>query len=323
MKETEILNSIKKVIKAEACSLQELLGSIDRSYTKVAKAIYACKGNLIVVGMGKSGYIGRKIVSTMISVGTKALFLHPSEACHGDLGILSKNDIVLIISNSGQSEEILNLLPSFKALKLKIIAMTARKDSILTKNCDYTLWIPVEKEACDMNLVPTNSSLVSLAIGDALAITLMKMKNFSQENFSKFHPAGSLGKRLSLQVTDLMLIKKEIPFVFADTQFIEIIDSITQSAINATTVVNKKMHLLGLITSYNVRKVLMENKNIHTINATQMMNKNPIVFSTNKTAYEALLFMKKRDKVLNVLPIVENKKLVGILSLQSLLKAGL
>jgi arabinose-5-phosphate isomerase len=323
MKEKQIIASMKEVLNAELGCLKQLLEVIDESYAKVVQAIYRCEGKLVVSGMGKSGHIAKKIVATMNSVGTKAHFLHPAEACHGDLGIISSEDIVMLISNSGETEELLNLLPSLKALNIPLIAISARKESSIVKNCHYFLWMPIKKEACSMNLVPTSSTLVSLAIGDALAITLMKMKQFQQEDFARFHPAGSLGKRLSLSVADIMLKDSNIPCIAANQKLTEIITSISEGTINATAVVDEKMNLLGLITGYNIREVFLEKKDIYNISASQIMNSNPVVFSAGAKAYDAMVFMKQGGRILNVLPIVEEKKLVGILSLQDLIRAGL
>lgn len=323
MKDTKILESIKNVISIELSCLKQLLGVLDENYVKAVEAIYRCQGKLIISGIGKSGYIARKIAATMTSVGTKSYFLHPTEACHGDLGIVSNEDIIIFISNSGETEELLNLLPFLKERQVPLIVISARKESTLAKSCHYFLWMPIEKEACSMDLVPTSSTLVSLAIGDALAITLMKMKNFHQENFAYLHPAGSLGKRLSLNVSDIMIKNSSVPCVNAEQKLPEIISSISEGAINATAVVDKNMNLLGLITGYNIRKVLSEQKDIYKVVAHQIMNSKPITFPVDTKAYDAMVFMKQGERVLNVLPIVEDKKLVGILSLQSLVKTGL
>lgn len=323
MKDSQILSSLKEVVQIELASLQLLYKKIGKNYLQAVKSINKCKGKLVVMGVGKSGYIAKKIAATMTSIGTPAHFLHPTEACHGDLGIVAKQDVVLLISNSGETEEIINLLPSLKTQKIPLILISARKNSTLAKACQHFLWLPIEKEACSMDLVPTSSALVSLAIGDALAITLMKMKDFRPEDFARLHPAGSLGKRLALQVTDVMIKGSSIPFIIPEQKIQEVISCISQGGINAAAVVDKKMKLLGLITGYDIRKMFSLKKDIYTITAKQMMNKKPTTFSVNNTAYDAMLFMKKTPQVLNVLPIVEKQKLVGILSLQSLIKIGL
>ncbi len=324
MKDSVILANLKEVLAIELSCLQRLLGSIDNNYIEVVKAIYSSRGKLVIVGMGKSGYIAKKIVATMVSVGTKASFLHPSEACHGDLGILTSQDLVMLISNSGETEEVLNLLPFLKCLKIPLIAVSARKNSSLVRNCHHFLWLPVEKEACSMDLVPTSSTLLSLALGDALAIVLMKMKNFHKKEFAQFHPAGSLGKRLSLNVADLMLQGSKMPVVTSKQKFEEVVCSISQGMINATAVVGDHMELLGLITSYNLRSIFAEQrKDIYSVTAKEMMNNKPVTFRIDAKAYDALSFMKSSEQILNVLPIVDACKLVGILSLQSLIKAGL
>lgn len=323
MQDSQILECFKEVVQIELASLQNILGVVDKNYLQALQAIYNCKGKLLIIGVGKSGYIAQKIAATMTSVGTAAQFLHPTEACHGDLGVITKQDIALVISKSGESEEIVYLLPFLKAFKIPLIAVSARKESTLAKACHHFLWMPIEKEACSMNLVPTSSTLVSLAIGDALAITLMKMKKFNQQDFARFHPAGSLGKRLSLKIADMMLKPPTMPFVTPDKGIQEVIDSISQGGINASAVVDKEMKLLGLITGYNIREVFSKKKDIYSITAKQMMNSNPVTYPVSNKAFDAMHFMKNAATVLNVLPILAGKKLVGILSLQSLIKAGL
>ena len=323
MKNSQILKYFKEVLQIELASLQKLLDVVDKSYIQVVQTICECKGKLLVIGVGKSGYIAQKIVATMVSVGTPAQFLHPTEACHGDLGVVSKHDVALLISKSGESEELVYLLPFLKAFKIPLIAVCARKESTLAKACQYFLWMPIEKEACSMDLVPTSSTLVSLAIGDALAITLMKMKKFTKQDFARFHPSGSLGKRLSLSVADIMLKPPSMPFVNPKHSIQEVIVSISQGGINASAVVDGEMNLLGLITGYNIREVFSKKEDIYSITAKQMMNTKPITYSAINKAFDAMHFMKNADTVLNVLPILEGKKLVGILSLQSLIKAGL
>ena len=224
----KIQQEILRVISIELECLKELSSCIDNNYTKVVQLLYKSKGKVIWVGMGKSGHIAQKIASTMSSTGTPACFLHPTEACHGDLGIISPKDIVIFISKSGESEEIARLTLALKKIKIPLIAICSRKESTLAKEVDYLLYLPVKKEACSINLAPTSSTTLALVIGDALAMVLMKLKGFTKENFAKFHPAGSLGKKLLLQVEDVMKKGTENPTVHINEIFAKVIIAITK-----------------------------------------------------------------------------------------------
>ena len=295
----------------------------DNHYTKVVQLLYKSKGKVIWIGMGKSGHIAKKIASTMSSTGTPACFLHPTEACHGDLGIVSSKDIAIFISKSGESEEITKLAVSLKKIKIPLIAICSRKNSTLVKQVDYLLYLPVKKEACSINLAPTSSTTLALVLGDALAITLMNLKGFTKEHFAKFHPAGSLGKKLLLQVEDVMKKGAENPTVHINETFANVIISITNGKSNAVSVVNDKNELVGLITGYDLRELFQNKKDPSKITAQQIMNKNPITFPAKSSAYDALLFMKQSKKSFNTMPIVDGTDPVGMLNLQDLVKAGL
>lgn len=318
-----ILNSIKKIISTELSSLEYLLTTVDDNYSKVISLLYNCKGKLIIVGVGKSGYIAQKIAATMTSAGTPAFFLHPTEASHGDLGMVAVDDIVIIISNSGESEEIMRLLPSFKRLKCPIVAICSRTKSTLAQKSDYLLKMAFTEEACSINMVPTSSTLVSLVIGDALAVTLMEMKKFGKTNFAKVHPAGSLGKRMLLKVEDLMRQQKNTSTVTKKSTFQQIILAISDGMVNAVPVIDNQSKLLGLITGYDIRQVFQKEGDLTTFTAEKIMNKKPITYPAGSSAYDALLFMKQSNKSFNVMPIVDGEIVVGMLSMQDLVRSGL
>jgi len=233
-----MLERAKKVLKIEADAITALIGRLDGNFTGAVEAILACKGRVVVTGMGKSGHVGNKIAATLASTGTPALFLHPAEGIHGDLGMVTKGDVVIAISNSGETEEIVKLLPVFKRLGVKVIAMTGGKGSTLAKAADVTIDVGVEEEACPMGLVPTASTTATLAMGDALAITLLDRRGFKEEDFACFHPGGSLGKRLLLRVEDLMHTGDAVPVVSEGAGMREALFEITSKKMGITVVVD-------------------------------------------------------------------------------------
>ena len=261
----KIQQEIRRVISVELNCLKELASSIDNNYTKVVQLLYKNKGKVIWIGMGKSGYIAQKIAATMSSTGTPSCFLHPAEACHGDLGIVNSKDIAVFISKSGESEEIANLIPSLKKLKIPLIAICSRTDSRLAKQADYLLHFPIKREACSINLAPTSSTTLALVIGDALAVTLMHLKGFTKAHFAKFHPAGSLGKKLLLQVEDIMKKVTENFTVHLNETFAKVVIAITNGKSNAVCVVNDTKELAGLITGYDLRNVFQNKKDLSQV----------------------------------------------------------
>ena len=317
-----IQDSIREVITTELDSLTCLIDKIDENYTKVVELLANCKGKVVFVGVGKSGYIAQKISAMFISIGIAACFLHPTEARHGDLGIVSSDDVVILISNSGESEEIINLIPSLKNFSCPLVAICSRADSSLAQNCDYLLCLPVKKEASFLN-IPTTSTTLALVVGDALAVTLIKIKGINKNNFAKLHPAGSLGKRMLLKVEDLMRQGKNNPIIHKSTNFSKIILAISSGMVNAVSVVDDKGELAGLITGYDIRNAFQKKTDLDKITAEQIMNPTPTTFPAASSAYEVLLFMKQNKKPLNVLPIVKGNIPIGMLSLQDLVRAGL
>lgn len=266
----------------------------------------------------------KKISSTLSSTGTPSVFLHPADAAHGDAGIISGEDIIIAIGKSGESEELLNLIPTIKNIGAKLISMTANVDSKLAQESDVVLITPVLKEACPLELAPTSSTTIALILGDAIAMCLMELKNFKRENFALYHPAGRLGKRLSLKIDDVMRKDKDLAKVLPDTKLENILTEITVKRQGATGVTDSSGILLGIITDFDIRKKLKEGKLDSSISAEQLMNSNPTLFLSGSNAYDVLKQMESRPNPISVAPIVDNsKRLIGIVSIHDLLQKGL
>lgn len=319
----ELLEDAKKVLQIEAESILDLINKIDTNFIKALKLLYECKGRVVITGMGKSGIIGEKIAGTLASTGTLALFMHPAEGMHGDLGMISRMDVLIAISNSGETDEINQLLPSIKRLGIKLIAMTGNINSTLAQNSDVVLNVGVREEACPLGLVPTASTTATLAMGDALAIALLKKKGFKEEDFAMLHPGGTLGKKLLLKVEDLMHTGKEIPKVTTQTLMREALFEMTSKRLGVTTVVDDKDRVVGIITDGDLRR-LIENKkdeDIWDIKAEQVMTRNPKTISANVLAATAVAKMEEYS-ITSLLITNKQKKLIGIIHLHDLLKAG-
>jgi arabinose-5-phosphate isomerase len=267
--------------------------------------------------MGKSGLIGKKIAATLSSTGTPAFFLHPAEALHGDLGMVEKNDLVIAISNSGETPELMAIVPILKRWGNKIIAITNRKDSSLAKLSDVVLYLNVDKEACPLNLAPTSTSTATLVLGDALAVVLLKLRDFKSEDFAMFHPGGSLGKKL-MRVSQIM--RKDLPIVKEDTPLKEAVLVISEKGLGATLVVDNKGNLVGIITDGDLRRFINKGKSIDNSLTKEAMILNPKTSSPDWLVLQALEVMEKYN--ITVLPVVEDKKPVGIIHIHDILKSG-
>ncbi|WP_061232768.1 KpsF/GutQ family sugar-phosphate isomerase [Leptospira noguchii] len=319
-----IFEKIEKAIDTEIESILHFRKNLDPSIKQAIEQILNCKGKLIVTGVGKSGDVGKKISSTLSSTGTPSIFLHPADAAHGDAGIISDKDVIIAIGKSGESEELLNLIPTIKNIGAKLISMTANVDSKLAKESDIVLITPVLKEACPLELAPTSSTTIALILGDAIAMCLMELKNFKKENFALYHPAGRLGKRLSLKVDDVMRKDKDLAKVLPDTKLENILTEITVKRQGATGVTDLNGILLGIITDFDIRKKLKEGKLDSSISAEQLMNPKPTTFLSGSNAYDVLKQMESRPNPISVAPIVDNsKRLIGIVSIHDLLQKGL
>jgi arabinose-5-phosphate isomerase len=315
-------NSAKRVLLIEAEAIRALAERIGPEFEKAIKILKACKAKVVVIGLGKSGLVGQKISATFASTGTPSFFLHPAEGLHGDLGMLSKGDVVLALSNSGETEELLKLLPYFRRLDLPLIVMTGRIDSTLAKAAAAVLDVSVKEEACPYNLVPTASTTAMLAMGDALALALLEEKGFKPEDFALLHPAGALGKKLLLKVSDLMRTGEQMPAVSPDAPMKEVILSMSSKMLGHTAVVEKG-NVVGVISDGDLRRAMERFPNLIQLKAKDIMTKNPKSIGPNALAAEALARMEKHAiTALLVTEDPDSKRLVGIIHLHDLLKAG-
>ncbi len=318
----EILAIAKETIKKESECIEQLINYIDNEFVAVVKEIFHSKGRLIISGIGKSAIIGNKIVATLNSTGTPSIFMHAAEAIHGDLGIIQPEDIVICISKSGNTPEIKVLTPLVKANGNKLIAMVGNTDSYLAKSADYILNCTVEKEACPNNLAPTSSTTAQLVIGDALAVALLYCRNFTAQDFAKYHPGGSLGKRLYLKVSDLY-VKNEKPTVDPSTPLTETLMEITSKRLGCT-VVAEENNILGIITDGDLRRMLNNKDVIDTKSQTaeQIMTKNPKKIQADAFAVEAFSIMQEHH-ITQLIVTDTNDKYLGIIHLHDLITEGI
>lgn len=318
MKPTEILDLAKKSIQIEITELQRLSDRIDEQFAKAVETIYSAKGKLIVVGIGKSAHIANKIVATLNSTGTPSQFLHAAEAIHGDLGLIQKQDVVLCISNSGNSPEIVSLVPFLKKYASALIGMTGNLKSKLAEGSDIVLDTNVEVEACPNQLAPTSSTTVQVALGDALAVCLMELRQFKDSDFAKFHPGGSLGKNLTATVEQFLSPQK--PEVSQDAPIKEVIISVSASK-HGITIVTENGNIVGVITDGDLRRMLIDNENIKNITAKDIMSKNPKSIEKTELAKEAMKVLKENN--IGQLIVTENNEYHGIIDIHRLLDEGI
>lgn len=320
----EIRNSALETLKIEADSVMKLTDRIDDEFEAAVNLILDCHARVVVTGMGKSGHIGKKIAATLASTGTPSFFMHPGEAFHGDLGMVTDKDVVIAISNSGESSEIVKILPIIKRIGAKIIAMCGRRDSNLGKFADYYLDISVEREACPYGLAPTASTTATLAMADALAMALMKVRKFTDQDFAVFHPGGALGRRLLLTVEHVMHKGEENPVIHYTKSAKEALFLMTDKGLGATSVVNDNGEFMGLVTDGDIRRILRKGSEFLDEPVDKLMTKNPLTITRKKMATEALSIMEKhKPRPITVLPVVdEDNKPVGIVHLTDLLKQG-
>ncbi len=312
----------KRVLKIEAQAIGELSRRLGDEFNKAIELLYRCRGKVIVTGMGKGGIIGEKISATLSSTGTPSLFLHSAEAIHGDLGRVAKDDCILAISNSGETEEVVRFLPLIKKIGAKLIALTGNTKSTLAKYSDVVLDVSVRQEACPLGLAPTASTTATLAMGDAIAVCLLKKKGFRQEDFAFYHPGGALGKKLLLKVEDIMRKGKANPVVTAQVLVRDALFDITEARAGAASIVDKKGRLLGIFTDGDLRRHLERDANLVLKTVKEVMTKNPITISKDRLASEALRILK--EKRIDEIPVVDEKgRPIGMLDVQDLLKAGL
>lgn len=323
MDKEKILRLAKEVIEREKAGLEKVIDSLGDEFVKAVEIILSSKGRVIVTGIGKSGIVGKKIAATMTSLGTPAIFLHPSESLHGDLGIVSKDDVVLAISKSGNSNEFNTLIPMFKRWDLPVIAITANRDSELAKHADVLVEIPDVKEACPFDVAPTVSTTITMAIGDAMAIVLADQKNFKLDDFAALHPGGAIGKRIWIKVKDMMLTgKKYVPVVREDATMEEVILEMTSKR-GITSIVDKDGRVVGVFTDGDLRRLLEKElankKDIFKLRARDVMTRNPKVITQDELATKAARLMEKYG-VTALIVIDEERKPIGIIHLHDLMR---
>jgi len=316
-----ITDLAKEVLDIEANSILRLKNSINEDFDKAINLLYACKGRVIVTGMGKSGLIGKKIAATLSSTGTPSYFLHPAESTHGDSGIITRDDVIIAISNSGETKELLNLLPLIKRFGVPMIGLTGGLTSTLAKTSDVFLDISVEKEACPLNKAPTASTTATLAMGDALAVCLLEKRGFSEEDFLVFHPGGALGKGFLFSVAELMMTGDKLPLALEDDKFTDVIELISQKKLGVAIITDKSGLMTGVLTDGDIRRTIIKHQNIKDLKTKDVMTVNPKTILPEDLAAKALHLMEKYS--ITALAVAdENKKPVGVLHIHDLLKAG-
>lgn len=322
MNHDEIIQKGREVIRIEARGLENLVDQVDESFEKAVNLIRRSKGRVIVTGIGKSGIVGRKIAATLTSTGTAAFFLHPTEGAHGDLGMVLKEDVVICISKSGNTEELAQLFPILKRLGVPIITMTANSESELAQKSDVTVSINVKTEACPFDLAPTASTTATMAMGDALAVALLELRNFSLEDFARLHPGGSIGLRLRLRIDDVMATGNRVPKVLPEIPLKDAIMEMTSKRFGATSVIDGEDKLLGIITDGDVRRLIERQKDLWDLRAEEIMTPAPITVKVGAMAADAFNLMK--IQAINTLLVVDAEKhVVGIVHIHDLLKAGI
>lgn len=323
MIDNDIIKSGLEVLEIELKAIQNLKETIDDNFVKAVHAIYNSKGKVIVTGIGKSGNVGKKIAATFSSTGTTALFLHSAEGSHGDLGVVTKNDIILAISNSGETEELNLILPAIKRIGSKLISFTGNKNSTLAKYSDIVLIVKVTEEACPLGLAPTASTTAALVLGDAIAVALLKKRNFQKEDFALFHPSGSLGKKLLIKVNDLMHKDSDIPLINENETMTTAIMEISSKRLGVTGIVNNKNQLTGIITDGDLRRLITKyNDNLLNQIIKECMSKNPKTIDKENLAETALRLMNEY-KITSFFILDEQKKPIGIIHMHDILKAGI
>jgi arabinose-5-phosphate isomerase len=322
---SKYLKECLQVLEIENQAIKDLIVDIEKNQSKAFESaielLLNCKGKIVVTGMGKSGHIGSKIAATFASTGSPSFFVHPAELSHGDFGMLSKDDIMLALSFSGETDELKKVLTSIKRSGLKLISITGKEDSTLSGNSDVALFIKIEKEACPLNLAPTASTTATLALGDAIAVTLMQAKNFTKEDFAKSHPGGSLGKKL-ITISDIMRKNTDIPKVTPEASFNDIVEEINNKKLGFTTV-SENNKLSGAITDGDIRRALVKHQNnLNSMKAKDLMNKNPKTIKEEDLAVSALNLMEE-FRISDLIVLDKNSNVIGIVDLKDLLKAGI
>ena len=319
-----MLENARNVLKMEADAILELVPRINGQFTAAVEMILACPGRTVITGMGKSGIIGRKMAATLASTGTPSFYLHPAEGIHGDLGMVTAEDVVIALSNSGETGEILHILPSLRRIGAKVIAMVGNPNSSLGKNADVVLDVGVSKEACPLGLAPTSSTTAALAFGDALAVALLSKRKFTADQFAVFHPGGSLGRKLLMTVADVMHAGDENPLVKGDMKVQDALFIITDKGLGAVSVVDAENKMIGVLTDGDIRRGLSQGFSFLTRPVTELMTKAPKTITQDKLAAEALHLMESnKPRPITVLPVIDAEKhVIGLLHMTDLVRQG-
>jgi len=318
--DAQIEKMIRETLLIESQELNKAVARINKDWIGAVNAVLSITGRVVVMGMGKSGHIGRKIAATLASTGTPAMFVHPGEASHGDLGMILKEDIVLAISNSGESEELTSILPVLKRIGVKIIAISGNVDSTLSKHAEWFLQSSVDKEACPLNLAPTASTTVQLAIGDALAVSLLDARGFKESDFARSHPGGSLGRKLLTLVSDIMRDMSHVPFVSKDTPFTELMREMSTKGLGATSVVDNELKIIGVFTDGDLRRLIEKGRDLRNLVAKEVMIKSPKVIRGDALAVEAAELMEV-NQITSVFVVDDDGKLIGAINSNDLMKS--
>jgi len=309
------------VIETELEVIKNLLPKVDDNFVAACNQILNCKGRVVVTGMGKSGHIGRKIAATLASTGTPAFFVHPGEASHGDLGMITKHDVILAISNSGSTKEILTILPTIKRIGVPLIAITGNDSSMIAKEATININLNISLEACPLNLAPTASTTAALVMGDALAISLLQARGFTKEDFALSHPAGRLGRRLLLRVNDIMRTGTNVPQVKSKTSLSDALVEMSQKSLGMTAITNNDNEMIGMFTDGDLRRTLDQRVNVHQTIIDDVMTQKFTTIPANHLAIEALNFMEER-KINGFFVVDASRKILGAFNLHDLLQAG-
>jgi arabinose-5-phosphate isomerase len=327
MTEKTYFSQVTDLLRLEAEAIAQTAGRLSRAEVERAVMLLAaCTGKVVLVGVGKSGIIAQKIAATMTSTGTAAVYLHPSDALHGGLGIVTPEDVIIALSNSGETDEVIGMLPYLKRKRVAIVAVVGNLRSTLARRADVVLDASVDQEACPLNLAPTTSTTVALALGDALAMTLMQVKGLTPDDFALNHPAGQLGKRLTLKVADLMHSGRDNPKIGTEAPWLEVVAAISRGGLGAVNVVDPSGHLVGIITDGDLRRALQKvrHTDLENLHGEAIMTRNPVVASPDLLAYDALRLMEDRPSQISVLPVVDEKRLcVGLIRLHDIVRSGL
>lgn len=321
LKHDELLALASRVFDIESRAVSQLKSRLDASFATACDICLATSGRVVVTGMGKSGHIGRKISATLASTGTPSFYVHPAEASHGDLGMITSNDVLLAVSYSGETEEVVTILPLIKRMGAQLISMTGKPDSTLAKAADAHLDVRVDEEACPLNLAPTASTTATLAMGDALAVALLECRGFTAEDFALSHPSGRLGKRLVLRVADVMHTGDQIPSVRGDVRLSEGLMEMTQKSLGMTAIVDSENRLLGIFTDGDLRRTLDAEINVHEATMTSVMHPKCKVTRPDVLAAEAVRIMEE-NKITGLLVTDDDNKLIGALNIHDLFRAG-